>query len=453
MIDAQSTLTQFSKSLRTIGAHLGQRVPIERKVCGFRCDHRDVQQGDLFFALVGKNADGHDFLRDVAARGGIAAVVSLHYRGPDFGLTLFRVADVLVTLQQLGHMAFIASGARAVAITGSLGKTTTKEFLAALLEGALCVHRSPGNANSQVGVPLTLLNAREGTELFVLEMGMSQPWEMRTLVAIAPPVIALLTHIALAHAAPFPDGLVGIAREKAEIFSSPRTELGIAHESTLRFHAVARERPFSLQTYGTQFGCDYRLVSGEDANEWYIEERGVPSLPLGRPSIPPFFMQNLGGAVAVARALGLSWEEIASRLPHLRTLPKRFERVIREGITFINDAYNANSVSVRAALTHLPPPERGGKTMAVLAAMPELGPFSEACHLEVAEVAFYTVDYLLCLGEECTPMIALFSERHKPAELFSDRLALKRRLFSLARPGDVVLLKGGNLYKLWEVLE
>ncbi len=183
--------------LSHVAKWLNQSVEKNSKVRFFQHDSRQVQAGDLFFALKGEKVDGHDYIKDVAAQGAIAAVVSKDYAGEDGGLHLFYVDDVIAALHQLATQAFAQRSTRVVAITGSVGKTTTKEFAATLLEEQFSVAKTPGNANSKVGLPLCILNGAGDEEVFVMEMGMSAPHEIECLIAIAPPEIALVTKIAL----------------------------------------------------------------------------------------------------------------------------------------------------------------------------------------------------------------------------------------------------------------
>jgi UDP-N-acetylmuramoyl-tripeptide--D-alanyl-D-alanine ligase len=149
----------------------------------------------------------------------------------------------------------------------------------------------------------------------------------------------------------------------------------------------------------------------------------------------------------------MQWPEIISQAQKLTVFKRRFERVERQGIVFINDSYNANATSMRAALTNLPAPRVGGKRIAVLGAMKELGEHTVQSHRDVAAIALENVDHLLCLGEECMAIVAVFQEAKKPAEYFEKIEDIKRRVFELAEEGDVVLLKGANSKKLWLVLE
>jgi UDP-N-acetylmuramoyl-tripeptide--D-alanyl-D-alanine ligase len=132
---------------------------------------------------------------------------------------------------------------------------------------------------------------------------------------------------------------------------------------------------------------------------------------------------------------------------------RRFETVMRDGIVFINDSYNANATSMRAALTNLPEPAAGKKRIAVLGTMVELGPYSQQCHYDVAMMALGCIDHLLCLGEECLTMVKVFEQESRPVEHFLELGAIKKRVFELAEAGDVVLVKGSNVKKMWQILE
>ncbi len=410
---------------------------------GYQCDSRLVKQGDLFFALVGERVDGHTFLRDVAERGACAAVVHSGYAGESFGLTLFRVDNVLETLHQLAHFVHKRRPCIVVGVTGSVGKTTTKEFIVTVLEGKFRVGKTPGNANSQVGMPLSILNSRGDEEVFVMEMGMSQSGDLTRLVALAPPTIAVITAVELCHALYFPDGICGIARAKAEILSSPETQCAILHASLLSFPCMQRE---GVVSYGAP-GADFELA------HHVVMERGKGSPPLEIPFVETHLCSNVLAAIAVARALGMSWEEIQKRVPLLRPFPKRFERLEVQGRVVINDAYNASPASMRAALCNLPHPERGKKRVAVLGSMKELGSYTEGCHREVAVQALSVIDHLLCLGEECAPMVDVFKQEGRPVELFSDLASLKERVFAVAEKGDVLLIKGSNSHRLWQIID
>lgn len=420
----------------------------KRRINGFRVDSRHVNSGDLFFAIKGQSVDGHAFLADIAQKGAAAAVVDRAYSGPDYGLSLLKVVDVTEALQSLARHRMGRHLAKVVAITGSIGKTTTKEFLLTLLNQKYRVSASRGNHNSQIGLPLTILNDLTGQEeVIVLEMGMTKPGHISQLLSIAPPDVALITHVALVHACIY-DSLEHIARTKAEIFSHPRTRVGILHRDIPNFE--------ELQTIGTcrklSFSClrpdaDYYLDQ-----EW-VTMNGARHF-LGALDVPgKHHKQNLLGAAAVAHHLGVDWEVMTAAVPKLRLPERRMQLVEKGGILFINDSYNACEDSVKAALSHLVPPKMHGRRVAVLGTMPELGGFSEACHQSVGEYALAYADAMFCLGTECQPIIDVWTAKAKPAQLFTDRRELISALEGYLRPGDVALLKGANTKKMWEILD
>lgn len=434
--------------LKEIAAHLNVSCVNETLISGFAIDSRKVRRGEIFFALPGAKVDGHDFLRDVAQKGASGAVVSKNYEGEDFGLSLIRVEDVRQALQKLAQIAASRRKEKRIAVTGSVGKTTTKEFIAALLQKRFRVGFSEGNSNSQLTFPLFWLNLIGEYDFFVIEMGMTHEGEIRRLVEIAPPDLALITRIAPAHISFFSDGLRGIARAKAEIFSHPRTQIKIASWQAMEFEEVRKDG--GILVYGV--GGDF-LLKTEEAGI-VIDERGVSVSPL---LIPPFrashLLENLLAAISVARVVGLSWEEIRSACAELKPHALRYEIERRGEVIFVKDCYNANPLSMQAALANLPLPEGKGRRIGVLGTMVDQGDLSVKHHVEAAQFALQHLDMLYCIGTESAPMVEVFTRAGKPAQFINDISLLKQQLFDLVRAGDVVLIKGSNFLKLWQLLE
>lgn len=403
---------------------------------GFAFDSREVTSGSLFFALKGEQSDGHDFLKEVAMKGAKAAVVSSDYRGESYGLKLYFCESPKKMLQLMAKLRLKRLGAPIVAVTGSLGKTTTKGFLQVLLEKKYRLFATPGNQNSQVGFPLAVLNHLKGDEqLVIAEMGMSFPGEISRLVEIAPPDIALLTHVDLVHAANF-HSLEGIAQAKAEIFLHPSTKVGFIPKEVACLELIASAGSCSKTFYSLNSPEGHQLIS-----------HPMISLP-GRHNY-----HNLLGALSVARFLGMSEEELEERFPLLRLPERRFERCVKGGVTFINDSYNAAAFSVKAALESLPAPQPGGRTFAVLGEMLELGEFSEQCHRDVGECALNTVDAVYLLGDGCVPILECWRAAGRPAFLYHDQESLVADLKRVLQSGDVALVKGSRAKKMWEVIE
>jgi len=431
--------------LREIAEIIQQPIKRDRLITGFQQDQRLLFPGHLFFAIKGEKVDGHTFLSEAAQKGAVAAVVSQNYSGGDHGLELIKVENVLFALHAIAQAIHRQRSMKIIGVTGSVGKTTTKEFIATLLEESFRVGKTPGNANSQVGLPLSLLNADGNEEVFVAEMGMSQPGELTRLVQIAPPEISVLTNVSLAHVSYFQEGIEGIAKAKSEIFSSSLTRVGVVSSQAFFFESVQRAMGCEPIVYGLKEG-DYYL------NGCSVMERGTASPKIDLPFEASHLRENFVAAAIVARLMGMDWPTIRTQAMKLTTISGRFQQLVHEGITVVNDSYNANAISMKAALLNLPQPPAGKRTIGVLGAMRELGDYSVSCHEEVAQIALDTVDDLLCLGDECQPMIDLFHKNNRHAELYMDLQLLKKRLFEMAQPGDVVLLKGSNSNQLWKVL-
>lgn len=379
-------------------------------------DSRFVGEGDCFYALEGERVNGHCFLEEVASRGGAQAVVSLSYLGPDFGLELTRVPNVE---WELKRRAKTLAKPLTIAVTGSVGKTTTKEFIAHILEGKYSVAKSPGNANSQVGLPCAILNMPMA-DIWVLEMGMSRKGELLQLVDMAPPDIAVITKISLQHAEYFED-IHGIAKAKAELFTHPRTKVGILSKQAAEFCEI-------MDT-----GTCRKVIC---------------------PDVDPIFTahhmnEDYALAHTVAIAMSMTDDEILKRAKTLTPFKHRFETFEKDGVIYIDDAYNAAPEAVLCALDNLP--EANGRKIAVLGEMKELGKYAADCHLAVGEKAAKVLDYALLLGENCRLIEKCFKQKGKPVEWFANKADLKAFLEKVVAKGDVVLVKGANSDRLWEV--
>ncbi len=294
---------KFTK-LSQIGECLQLKVE-EKEIAGFSFDSREVKKGDLFFALKGANFDAHGFLKEVASRGAAAAVVDGGYLGENFGLPLLKVPDVTEALQKLAQVIQALRKQRIVAVTGSVGKTTTKEFIATLLSQKYTVAKTPGNSNSQVALPAAILNASGKEEFFVVEMAMSAAGHIRKLVEIAPPEVAVVTKIGHANIEYFSDGFEGIAAAKAEILSHPKTTHAVLNRQVLAYKAFQNEYPLQKK-----YLCDRIQNKGDFVLEagWYIKEGENSSQGFRLPFTATHLCEDFIAAASVARIVGLSWE-------------------------------------------------------------------------------------------------------------------------------------------------
>lgn len=436
--------------IKKIGQFLGVICESDAQVTGYQIDSRNIGPGELFFALKGERTDGHRYLSDVKERGAVGAVVSKEYTGPDFGLILLPVEDVVASLQGLAKSFMEECKAQIIGITGSLGKTTTKEFIATLLEGKFKVGKTHLNYNTKLTYPITLLNRTGDEEVLVVEMGMTEPGDIGRLVQIAAPDIGVLTKVALVHGAFFSGGIADIAKGKAEIFSHPRTKKCIFDHALHEFPEVVE----AIRGEKLSFSLEDRTADYFLSGEYFVDERGVRAFQFDPPYKQTHVLHNFLAAVSAARLMKMEWDEINRQVPKLKLPKMRFEQFEKDGIIFVNDAYNANPDSMKAALSHLPIPKEGGKRIAVLGTMVDLGPESENIHRDVGRFAQKYVDHLLTMGNEAAPIYEAFQEVKKPAEQYLHFETLADRLKELMREGDVVLVKASrcvqmeNLFKL-----
>lgn len=444
--------------LQDIKSQFGNKCDIDKSnkpnglINGVCVDSRLYRPNQLFFALPGSRVDGHSYLAEIAAKGASVAVVQQNYHGSDHGLTLIKVEDVLQSLQQLAKSFLSSLKAKVIAVTGSVGKTTTKDFITSLLRQKYRVASSLGNHNSQIGLPLTLLNDIQGDEeIIVLEMGMTGKGQIESLIQIAPPNIAILSSVELVHAGNF-ESLRDIALAKAEIFSHSMTSLGILSREIVDYDEINRIGCQKLSFSIVNKCANYFLEILETNFIIYENGKASPLFPalqiMGKHNY-----HNFLGAVAVCRNLGCSWEEIYLALPLLKLPERRLQSLTKKGIVFINDAYNASPVSVKAAFNAMPLPQGCGKKIAVIGEMLDLGKFSEKCHQEVAQAALLQVDSMFCLGNECLVIKKCWEEAGRTVFWYNDLSQLITALQKNACADDVILLKGSRANELWKVLE
>ncbi|MGD0796761.1 MAG: UDP-N-acetylmuramoyl-tripeptide--D-alanyl-D-alanine ligase [Acidobacteriaceae bacterium] len=361
---------------------------------GYSIDSRTIGAGDLFFAVRGERLDGHDFVEAALANGAVAAVVSMRWLEPvnlPLG-KLLRVPDhdgdgVLLSLQLLAREVRRSWGGRVIGVTGSAGKTTTKDAVAAVLgsrdEGT--VLKSQGNLNNGFGLPLQLLRLEAGHEVAVIEMGMNHAGEIAALARIAEPDWAVVTNVAPVHLEHFADGMAGIARAKYELVEALPPD-GIAFlngddEYVTEFgRGIGKRAVF----YGTSERAEVRaveLLDAGDGMEFTVIARGqrerVKLRLLGRHNV-----LNALAAIAVGLQSGISLAECAAAVGELRAGDRRGERIEWRGATLINDSYNSNPRALDAMVDALlaMPVGDGGRRVVVAGEMLELGPEGEALH-------------------------------------------------------------------------
>ena len=429
---------------------------------GVSIDTRTLQPGDLFVALTAAR-DGHDFVAQALQKGAAAALVSRIPEGLAPGAPLLVVPDVLAGLESLGRAGRARTGARVIGVTGSVGKTSTKEMLRAILAGQGRVHASEASYNNHWGVPLTLARMPAATDYAVIEIGMNHPGEIAPLARMARPHVALITTIAPAHLEAF-GTLDGIAEEKADICDGLEPggvavlPLDLPQAPVLVDGAGAAR----IVGFGEAAARDWRLGSARLAGDVTVAEADTPAGPVLFKVASPgahFALNGLGAlaaAVAAGADLGLSVVGLGQWAPPAgRGMRERIQLdALDDGAAFelIDDAYNANPASMAASLAVLAQatPRDGvgrvgkGRRIAILGDMLELGPDEMALHAAVAaHPAIASVAVVHCVGPRARALwqalpAAKRGEWHESA----DPLAARAR--SLVDAGDVVLVKGSK---------
>tara|TARA_R110000868_G_scaffold53249_5_gene167355 strand:+ start:5298 stop:6710 length:1413 start_codon:yes stop_codon:yes gene_type:complete len=431
---------------------------------GISIDTRSIKPGDLFVALKDVR-DGHEFVVDAMARGAAACLVSDGSNAPGPAL---QVKDTLVALRQMAEAARDRSSAVRIAVTGSVGKTSVKEAIAAVLRAAGPAHWSVKSYNNHWGVPLTLARMPANTARAVFEVGMNHAGEIRDLSALVRPHVALITRIAPAHLEHL-GTIEAIADAKSEIFEGLETD-GVAiypaddpHAPRLANHARNSAAAFMLD-FGRSAGAAIRVESfetGLGGSRGVVNVMGL-STPFTLAATGEHWAWNVGAIFAAAAASGLDAREVAAALALVDAEPGRGRAVevnLPQGgsFTLLDDAYNANPVSMAAAISALGSavPGAGGRRIAVLGDMLELGPQADKLHRDLAPALVEAgVDAVFTCGALMRNLQDSLPDRLQAGHATSatDGLA---PVASAIRSGDVVLLKGSNasgLHKIAAVL-
>ncbi len=428
-------------------------------VHGLAIDSRSLAAGNLFIAIRGTRFDGHRFIAEAFAKGAAAAVVDeADYRaGP--AQPILRVRNTQQALQDMAAAYRRSLGLLVIAVTGSVGKTTVKEMLADILASSQLTARTQGNWNNNIGLPLSLLNVEPAARFGVFELGSNHPGELAALCQILAPSWGLVTTLAPVHMEFF-KSLAGVAEEKSTLLRSlPPAGTAVLCSDDQCYGQLRAAAPGRVLSVSLAVAADYSGIFLRGANQGLAEileqasgERFQFQMPLpGRHQL-----LNALYAVAVSRALGLSWQDIRRPLEAYQAQPMRWESHSLNNITVINDAYNASPISMLAALQTFAEIAGVGRKWLVLGDMLELGANAAAAHAELGRrVAQGAWSGLLVIGE----LGAIIAQSAAAAGMdqarifcCQDQAQAAQRLSRLTGSGDAVLLKGSRGQHLEEVL-
>lgn len=445
---AVAALLSLADVLAGTGGALVGEAPPGLAFSSVSIDSRSVEPGALFVAIRGQKRDGHDFLAEAKARGAWGALVQ-HDAPAPAGLALVRVDDTTRALGGLARHVRLAASLPVVAITGSVGKTTSKDMTAALLATRGPVLKTEGNLNNQYGLPLTLLRLRPEHTAAVLEMGMSAPGEIRALSLLAEPEIAVITRVAPVHLEFFPS-LDAIASAKAEILDGLRSGgAAVLNGDDPRVSRIGESFRGRVVWFGRDAGFDVSAESwrGTAAGTLFSLRVAGRAVEVSLPLAGPHFVTSFLAAAACAHVLGVVPEEMAKAAASLRPARHRGE-VLRlgEGVTVLDDCYNSSPEALEAAVVALgllP----GRRRVGVLGDMLELGPSSATLHRERGRSLGGRVDVVAGVGPLAQEIVLGAGEAGLPAGAlhhFATAADATAALEHLVMPGDAVLVKGSR---------
>lgn len=445
------------------GRYIGTEAEKKTEVLGVVIDSRQVESGYLFVAIPGEKVDGHKFIPDVFAKGAAAVLSEQQLEDPAGPYIL--VESTTKALRDLAEYYRKSLDIKVVGITGSVGKTSTKEMIASVLSEKYRVLKTEGNYNNEIGLPLTIFKIRAEHQVAVLEMGISEFGEMHRLATMANPDICVITNIGLCHL----ENLKtrdGILKAKTESFAHLKKDgIAILNGDDDKLSTIRQVGDKEPVFYGMEEKMEYREDAKKSVYATGVENLGLYGMqarihtPEGerdvRIPIPgEHNVYNALAATAVGLSLGLSLDQISSGILKAKTIGGRTNLLNTGSMTVIDDCYNANPVSMKASIDVLATAE--GRKIAVLGDMGELGENEKKLHYEVGEyLAKKEIDVLFCAGELSEEIAKAAQKESKTCEVyyFKTRDALLEQLLPFLKKGDTVLVKASHFMEYPKIVK
>jgi UDP-N-acetylmuramoyl-tripeptide--D-alanyl-D-alanine ligase len=443
-----------------IGAKLQNPCCINDISCfiGISTDSRTTKAGDCFFAIAGENFDGHDYVADAFAKGAVCAVVSKDIDAEkSAGKCLLKVEDTIRALGELAREYRRQAGYKVVAITGSAGKTTTRQIIYHALSRRFGVHQSPKSFNNQIGVPLTLLGAGPQVQVVIAELGSNHPGEISYLTHIAEPDIAVITNVHPAHLEGFGD-LQIIIQEKLSISERMKPDgVLIINGDIDRLLEACRAKGLKFTTFGKSDSCDYQ--AGNIRLDGPASRFTIEGVEVYLPLVGAGNAENALAAWAVCSKLGLTIDDFAQSLDTLSPVSMRTEILQIGTLTVLSDCYNANPASMRNALEILANLDPTGRRRLVFVCgeMAELGSQAEHLHVELGKnIAQAGVQLLLAVGrfaKIAAKAAQTNADYHLEIKCFENTVSACNNLHEFIKDYDIILIKGSRVTKLEILVE
>jgi len=416
--------------------------PPAAELTSYHTDSREVAPGGLFFALSGAETDGHRFLADAIERGAAAVVVDREVEAGE--AAVLQVTDTWAALYDLARHVLARVSPLVVGVTGSNGKTSTKEFAAAALSPRFRTWKTHGNLNTETGVPLTILQLEPEHQALVLEMGMQAPGEIARLAALAQPRVGIITTVGTVHLEFF-DSQQDLARAKGELLAAlPPDGLAVLPAESEHLELLSALSAAPIATFGPGGDWDYDAYRPDGAGSRF-QVRGLEvALKLGGRHMAA----NALAALAAADFAGVPLANAAAALAGVTVLQRLAELSAPGGFTVVDDSYNASPESMLAAFATVAERPHGGRLLAVLGEMRELGPIADQAHREVGRRAGQVFDAVCVVDVGRGVLLA----EAAGGELAANREAALEWVRAEARPGDTVLVKASHGVHLEELV-
>lgn len=455
----QMTLENIAKACG--GTYVGDDAQRGSEITGAVIDSRQVEPGYLYIPIRGERVDGHRFIPDVFEKGALAVLSEEPLENP--AGPYIQVASSEQALKDIAEFYRSTLSIKIIGITGSVGKTSTKEMISAVLSQKYNVLKTEGNFNNEIGLPLTILRIRREHEVAVVEMGISEFGEMHRIAKVAKPDICVMTNIGQCHL----ENLIdrdGVLRAKSEIFDFLKTDGHIVlngnDDKLITVQEVKGVKPvFYYVEDGTAKKADLPYEITADA----IENKGLRGLnanlhfpeevcQIHEPIPGVHNVYNACAAACVGRIMGLTNEEICEGIAHAKTIAGRTNLITLGDVLVIDDCYNANPVSMKASLDVLA--QADGRKIAVLGDMGELGENEREMHYDVGKYAANTgVDILFCCGTLSEELAKGAQRGHTKVMYFADREKLTQTLINFVEAGDTVLVKASHFMEFPKIVK
>ncbi len=451
-------LHEFLKISRTV-TETGL-LETDLPVLGVSIDSRTIRPGELFVAIRGENHDGHRFIYEAAQRGAVAVVADQDgdYLLHDISISKMVVTDTTGFLMELAGWYRSRFRCPVVGITGSTGKTTVKEMLASVLGGEMEIVKTVGNQNNFIGVPLTLFKIASATAAAIVEMGTNHPGEISALARIVQPDVAAITNIGSGHIGFF-ETRQAIYEEKKALFDEMPGSGKILLNRDDEFLGNYSRDDVRIKTFGLSGDADYRADSleADEVGRCRFRLNGETEIRLGIPG--RHHVRNALLAAGIALELGVSLQTVKSGLEAFQPASQRMEWFYDHDVLFINDAYNSNPESLKAAIDFLCslPEKKGRQRFLVTGDMLELGKLSDGAHRDIGQyLADKPVDYVYCYGDKSRLIFEALEQNpafRGTAAWFSQHEEIAQALKEKMTAGDTVLLKGSRGMAMEAVLK